>query len=84
MQIDNMLTESLHLLMLGMGTVFFILVLLIVCLSLMASLMAKSADAVDTETSAELNVIKSNTAIPLNVIVAIQAAIHSYRTSPNR
>jgi len=50
----------------------------------MASLMAKSADAVDTETSAELNVIKSNTAIPLNVIVAIQAAIHSYRTSPNR
>lgn len=84
MQIDNMLTESIQLLVLGMGTVFFILMLLIVCLTLMASLVATPSDAQGSKASVDSDVNKSNTAISMSVIAVIQAAIHSYRTSPNR
>ena len=84
MQIDSMLTESIQLLVLGMGTVFFILLLLIVCLSLIASLVSRPANVADSKTSTSSNINKSNTAISMSGIAAIQAAIHFYHTASNR
>ena len=83
MQIDNMLAEGLQLLVLGMGTVFFILVLLIACLSLMSYLMSSSADepeAVVIESAAAES--KPNASV--GVIAAIQEAIHLYRAAQTR
>jgi len=83
MQIDNMLAEGLQLLVLGMGTVFFILVLLIFCLSLMSYIMSPSADEAESVVI-ESTSIESKSNAPIGVIAAIQAAIHCYRSSPNR
>ena len=84
MKIDNMLTESLQLLVLGMGTVFFILLLLIVGLSLMSFLMSTPAEATELDEQAEPKIVKSKAPDSLGVVAVIQAAIHSYRASPNR
>jgi sodium pump decarboxylase gamma subunit len=95
MQIDNMLAQSFELLVLGMGTVFSILLLLIVCLTLMSSLMSVPAEVADsaepvepdatTSNAAASNATaSSNTVVPTSVVAAIQAAIHFYRASPNR
>ena len=85
MQIDNMLAQSIELLVLGMGTVFFILLLLIACLTLMSSLMSVPAEVADSAEPVEPDAATSNTtAVPTGVVAAIQAAIHFYRASPNR
>lgn len=90
MQIDNMLAQSIELLVLGMGTVFFILLLLIACLTLMSSLMSVPAEVADSAAAVEPDAVTSNatastkTIVPTGVVAAIQAAVHFYRASPNR
>ncbi len=85
MQIDNMLAESIELLVLGMGTVFFILLLLIACLTLMSSLMSAPDEGTDSAEFVESIAVKSNATVSnAGVVAAIQAAIHFYRTLPKR
>ena len=90
MQIDNMLAQSIELLVLGMGTVFFILLLLIACLTLMSSLMSVPAEVADSAEPVEPDAVTANATastnamVPTGVVAAIQAAIHFYRASPNR
>jgi sodium pump decarboxylase gamma subunit len=73
-----MLMESIQLLVLGMGTVFCILLLLIAGLSIMSSLIAKPPEVLGEEAS------QSSTSINTGVVAAIQAAVHSYRSAQNR
>ena len=87
MQIDTMLAEGLQLLVLGMGTVFFILVLLIFCLSLLPYLMSPStneSESVVIESMSADSKSKASPSSSVGVIAAIQAAVHCYRSSPNR
>lgn len=85
MQIDNMLAESIQLLVLGMGTVFFILLLLIACLSLMSYLTAAPAEVTDAAEHADPQAVpSSNATVSVGIVAAIQAAIHFYRATPNR
>jgi len=84
MIIDDMLAESLQLLVLGMGTVFFILLLLIAGLSLMSSLVSAPVEATEPAEQAASKIVTSRVPGSSGVVAVIQAAIHSYRASPNR
>ncbi len=80
MPIDDLLSTSFQLLFLGMGTVFFILLLLIACISLMSVFTTEEESANATEAKT----VTADTVSSTGVIAAIQAAVHFYRASPNR
>lgn len=84
MQIDNMLNESIQLLVLGMGSVFFILLLLIVCLSVMSQLLSAPVEATDATEHTNPQTATADATTAVGVVAAIQAAIHFYRAAPNR
>ena len=73
MDINQLLTQSLQLLGLGMGAVFIILLLLIVIITLVAKLVP--AEVTPSATSAT----PVSTSVKTDHIAAIQAAIHQYR-----
>jgi sodium pump decarboxylase gamma subunit len=70
MDINQLLTQSLQLLGLGMGAVFIILLLLIVIITLVAKLVPAEVTTSATPVS---------TSVKTDHIAAIQAAIHQYR-----
>ena len=70
MEIEALLTQSLQLLGLGMGTVFIILILLIAIISMVSKI-------VPEEIVTPPEVIKSS--VDNNHIAAISAAIHLYK-----
>ena len=75
MNIDALLTQSLQLLGLGMGSVFIILSLLIGIISIVSKLVPEEAP-IATVATIEPPATDSNAHI-----AAIQAAIHKYRKS---
>jgi len=75
MNIDALLTQSLQLLGLGMGSVFIILGLLIGIISIVSKLVPEEAP-IATVAAIEPSATDSNAHI-----AAIQAAIHKYRKS---
>jgi len=83
MQVDDMLSASFQLLIMGMGTVFFILLLLFVCISLMSVLSPEPASS-ETAKPAEANAVRSSSTVSATMVAVIQAAVHQYRTSSNR
>ena len=70
MEIEQLLTQSLQLLGLGMGAVFIILVLLIAIISIVSKI-------VPEEVTTPPGMIQSS--VDKNHITAISAAIHQYR-----
>ena len=75
MNIDQLLTQSLQLLGLGMGSVFIILTLLIGIVSVISRLVPEDLP-VEVEAAPE-----STTPVDNQHIAAIQAAIHKFRKS---
>jgi Na+-transporting methylmalonyl-CoA/oxaloacetate decarboxylase gamma subunit len=81
MPVEEMLSASVDLMLLGMGTVFCILGLLIACIVLMSKwLPAAAATPVVIATSG--GQINPNRAA--GVVAAIQAAVHVYRGAVSR
>jgi oxaloacetate decarboxylase gamma subunit len=78
MNIDELLTQSLQLLGLGMGSVFIILCLLIGIISLISKLVPEELP-VEVATTSTLV-----TSVDTKHIAAIQAAIHKFRKSRGR
>lgn len=78
MNIDQLLTQSLQLLGLGMGSVFIILTLLIGIISLVSKLVPEElpVEVVPTRETAA--------SVDNQHIAAIQAAIHKFRKSRGR
>ncbi|MBL4712123.1 MAG: OadG family protein [Gammaproteobacteria bacterium] len=83
MHVDDMLSASFQLLILGMGTVFFILLMLIACISLMSVLSPKATESEITD-STDTKAISSNSSVTASMVAVIQAAVHHYRASSNR
>ena len=78
MNIDELLTQSLRLLGLGMGSVFIILCLLIGIISLISKLVPEELPVEVAPTSTPV------TSVDTKHIAAIQAAIHKFRKSRGR
>ena len=79
MNIDDLLSQSLQLLGLGMGSVFIILTLLIGIITLVSRLVPE-AEPTPATVPAPSSSITANT----EHIAAIQAAIHQYRRTHNK
>ena len=77
MNIDELLTQSLQLLGLGMGSVFIILTLLIGIISIVSKLVPEELP-VEAVTESALAPV---TSVDNQHIAAIQAAIHKFRKS---
>ena len=75
MNIDQLLKESFHLLGLGMGAVFIILVLLIGIITLVSKLVPEE---LPVEAAVSRN---SSTPVDNQHIAVIQAAVHKFRKS---
>lgn len=75
MNIDQLLTQSLQLLGLGMGSVFIILTLLIGIISLISKLVPEDLQVEAPPAQ------KSTASVDNQHIAAIQAAIHKFRKS---
>ena len=77
MNIDHLLTQSLQLLGLGMGSVFIILTLLIAIVSVISKLVPEDLP-VEVETAGEP---KSIAQVDNQHVAVIQSAIHKFRKS---
>lgn len=75
MNIDELLTQSLQLLGLGMGSVFIILTLLIGIISIVSKLVPEELPVEAVTESAPVTLVDNQH------IAAIQAAIHKFRKS---
>lgn len=75
MNIDQLLKESFHLLGLGMGAVFIILILLIGIITLVSKLVPEE---LPVEAASTRN---SSTPVDNQHIAVIQAAVHKFRKS---
>ena len=80
MNIDELLTQSLQLLGLGMGSVFVILTLLIGIISIISKLVPEELPVEAVAESAPAPV----TSVDNQHIAVIQAAIHKFRKSRGR
>jgi Na+-transporting methylmalonyl-CoA/oxaloacetate decarboxylase gamma subunit len=82
MPVEEMLSASVHLMLLGMGTVFCILGLLIVGIMLMSKWLASEAAAVPAVIMPGGEPVSAEHAA--GVVAAIQAAVHVYRGAIDR
>ena len=78
MPIEEMLSASVNLMLLGMGTVFVILGLLIGCITLMSKFLALEAAVPGVIPAGGEQTSQEHAA---GVVAAIQAAVHVYRNA---
>ena len=77
MNIDQLLSQSLELLGLGMGAVFTLLILLIGIISIISKLVPEEIPVIPVKP----NPVQTTATVDTHHIAAIQAAIHQFRKS---